>query len=137
MRSTIKGVLAAAIVATSLTFAGPAAASGHNCSDYATQEEAQAAYNANPSDPEGLDRNNNGIACETRPKAGATPGTTTPGPKTPGTKTPGTKATPVGGVEAGFGGTADGDVNGPAGLAGIGTLLALGGAVMLRRRMTQ
>lgn len=128
MRNSIKCVLAAAVAATSLTFAGPAAATGHNCSDYATQEEAQAAFNADPSDPEGLDRDNDGIACETRPKAGATPRPTTP--RTEGT-------TPEGGVEAGFGGTADGDVNGPASLAGIGTLLAIGGTVMLRRRMTQ
>ena len=36
-----------------------------DCSDFATQEEAQAEYNTDPSDPNGLDADNDGIACET------------------------------------------------------------------------
>src|SRR5581483_12321833 len=35
-----------------------------NCSDFASQADAQAALLADPSDPNGLDQNNNGIACE-------------------------------------------------------------------------
>ncbi|HET7094563.1 MAG TPA: excalibur calcium-binding domain-containing protein, partial [Thermomicrobiales bacterium] len=35
-----------------------------NCSDFATQAEAQAALLEDPSDPNGLDENGNGIACE-------------------------------------------------------------------------
>ncbi len=35
-----------------------------HCIDFATQAEAQATYNADPSDPSGLDANNNGKACE-------------------------------------------------------------------------
>jgi hypothetical protein len=38
-----------------------------DCRDFATQEEAQAVYDADPSDPNGLDRDNDGIACETLP----------------------------------------------------------------------
>ena len=134
MRKTTKGVLAAAIVATSLTLAGPAEASGHNCSDYATQAEAQAALNADPSDPEGLDRDNDGIACETLPAGG---GSTDDGSTDDdSTDDDAAGGTPNGGVDAGFGGTADSDVNGAAGLAAMGTLVALGGAVLLRRRLT-
>lgn len=44
-----------------------------NCEDFATQEEAQAEYDADPSDPHGLDGNDNdGIACEHLPSSGDT-----------------------------------------------------------------
>ena len=42
-----------------------------NCSDFSTQEEAQAVLNAFPNDPHRLDRDGNGIPCESLPK-GAT-----------------------------------------------------------------
>ena len=35
-----------------------------DCEDFATQEEAQAVYDRNPSDPNGLDRDDDGEACE-------------------------------------------------------------------------
>lgn len=38
-----------------------------DCSDFATQEEAQAVLNADPSDPNRLDAEGDGIACETLP----------------------------------------------------------------------
>ena len=38
-----------------------------NCSDFATQPEAQAVYDQDPSDPNGLDADDDGIACETLP----------------------------------------------------------------------
>ena len=41
-----------------------AAAEDLDCADFATQEEAQAVYNQDPSDPNGLDADNDGIACE-------------------------------------------------------------------------
>jgi len=44
--------------------AASASAQNLNCDDFATQAEAQANLDANPSDPNGLDRNNNGVACE-------------------------------------------------------------------------
>ncbi len=42
-------------------------ASGNDvdCIQFLTQAEAQAAYNADPSDPNGLDADGDGIACET------------------------------------------------------------------------
>jgi hypothetical protein len=45
-----------------------------SCSDFASQSAAQAALRANPSDPWGLDRDKNGIACESnRPPKNLTP----------------------------------------------------------------
>jgi hypothetical protein len=44
-----------------------------NCADFATQEEAQAEYDADPSDPHTLDGiDNDGIACESLPSGGDT-----------------------------------------------------------------
>ena len=135
MHNIVKGGLAAAIVAASLTFAGPAEADSHNCSDYATQQEAQAALEANPSDPDGLDRDDDGIACEGLPGGnGSDDDDDTDGAGTDQDED--TDNVPDGGVDAGSGGTADGDINGAAGLAGVGTLLAVGGVVVLRRRLT-
>src|SRR5262249_18316959 len=42
----------------------PAPRTGRNCSDFPSQAAAQAALRANPSDPDGLDRDRDGIACE-------------------------------------------------------------------------
>ena len=45
-----------------------------DCADFATQEEAQAALDADESDPNNLDADNDGIACEANNPAGnATP----------------------------------------------------------------
>src|SRR5918993_1565413 len=49
-----------------------------NCSSFATQEEAQAELNRDPSDPNGLDGDNDSIACEDLPSGGNV--TTDPGP---------------------------------------------------------
>lgn len=38
-----------------------------DCSDFATQSEAQAVYDQDTSDPNRLDADNDGIACETLP----------------------------------------------------------------------
>jgi hypothetical protein len=38
-----------------------------NCSDFAHQKEAQAVLEAFPNDPHGLDRNKDGMACESLP----------------------------------------------------------------------
>ncbi len=54
--------------------------------DFTYQEEAQAVYNRDPSDPNGLDADNDGIACESlppRPPEGTTPESTTPVPASP------------------------------------------------------
>lgn len=53
-------------LAGSLLFVGPASASAADldCADFASQADAQAHYMANPSDPDGLDADDDGVACE-------------------------------------------------------------------------
>ncbi len=41
-----------------------------DCSDFATQEDAQAVYDRDPSDPNGLDEDGDSIACESLPSGG-------------------------------------------------------------------
>src|SRR5215212_5079155 len=41
-----------------------------NCDDFPFQEDAQAVLDRDPSDPNGLDRDNDGIACEELPRRG-------------------------------------------------------------------
>jgi Excalibur calcium-binding domain len=51
-----------------------------DCSDFRFQEDAQAVLDRNPSDPNHLDRDKDGIACENLPHRGsATPGETSSG----------------------------------------------------------
>lgn len=78
-------------VAASVMAAAPANAvlgADLNCSDFSTQEQAQAEYNRDPSDPNGLDRDGDRLACE---GAGGSAVSST---------------APQGGVETGAGGTA-------------------------------
>src|SRR3954452_21462848 len=86
----------------SLGFAGTAyAVDDQNCSDFATREAAQAHFDQDKSDPDNLDADNDGQACENLPsglhedntalggESGAA--TTTPtGSTTTTTTTPGT-----------------------------------------------
>ena len=67
-------LLAALCMAAVLVFAPAAMAQDEfDCDDFDTQEEAQAEFNADPSDPSGLDEDDgadDGIACETLPSGG-------------------------------------------------------------------
>ncbi len=75
---TILASLAIAVVAT-LPLAGVAAARpDRNCPDFATQADAQQAFDSVPGDPERLDADGNGIACESLPGGPAAEPTTTP-----------------------------------------------------------
>jgi len=63
------------------SFASPAFAQADlDCGDFTYQEEAQAVYKRDPSDPNGLDADNDGIACESLPPR---PEPTTPEPAPP------------------------------------------------------
>lgn len=68
------------------------AAEDLDCNDFATQEQAQAVLDADPSDPNGLDGDNDGVACESLPRAGtpepSVPPTTTPAPLPPTSPAP-------------------------------------------------
>lgn len=67
-------VLLGLATALALGLVGPAAYGGHSgdkdCGDFATQEEAQAHLEAHQGDPDGLDGDKDGIACESLPSAG-------------------------------------------------------------------
>ena len=155
--SLLKRALGTAAAAASLALLGPAplafGQTDKDCSDFTYQEDAQAVYNADPSDPNGLDRDNDGIACETLPHRPAqqTPTTTTKTTKpTSTTKAPTSTTTtksssagsqvkvkPSGGVDTGGG---DMDSGGDGGAWAGGVLLAgatAGTIVYLRRRATR
>ncbi|MFK5634946.1 MULTISPECIES: excalibur calcium-binding domain-containing protein [unclassified Ornithinimicrobium] len=51
-------------LAASLLLAGPSSAADLDCADFASQAAAQAHYMANPTDPDGLDADDDGVACE-------------------------------------------------------------------------
>lgn len=117
-----------------LTFAAPALAQqDYDCSDFATQEEAQAEYDKDPNDPHGLDGDNDGIACESLPSGGSGDGQQ-PADDGQGDQTTDTggqvEEVPQGGVETG-GGTGNDGVY----LLGGGLILAAaGGTALLARR---
>lgn len=82
--SRLRSTAAAAILAAAASFplAGVAFAQDLNCDDFDTQEEAQAEYDSDTSDPHGLDGNDNdGVACEHLPSSGTTDDSTTDGDK--------------------------------------------------------
>ena len=128
----VRNAVAVTVLTAGMSYplAGVALAQDLDCADFSTQAQAQAVLNQDPSDPNRLDTDNDGVACEGLPGA--------PGSAENGTNTGDrdTGVAPSGGVEAGAGGTAGGDDTGlllPIGLAG-GTLLIAGGVVLIRRR---
>ncbi|MGY6022732.1 hypothetical protein [Streptomyces spinosirectus] len=112
-----------------LLTAGPATAPARaqtdlDCSDFALQEDAQAEFNRDPSDPFRLDADADGTACEVLPH------------RTSPAVTPTATTFPQRGVDAGVGGgsgAADLEVAAGVGLALLGLTLA-SGRVLLRRR---
>ncbi|MPQ96440.1 hypothetical protein GB931_00575 [Modestobacter sp. I12A-02628] len=94
------------VAGLSVPLAGSASAAELDCGDFPTQAAAQAALAADPSDPNRLDANDNGVACENA----IYPGTPQTVPGTAQT-VPGTSQVavrPVGGVAAGDGSAAGG-----------------------------
>lgn len=133
-------VTMAALAALSIaTLVGAPSASAQsndlNCSDFATQAEAQAEFNRDTSDPNGLDgSDNDGLACESLPGgSGDDAGDegTAPAMASTGTGTgtgSGMAPAPSGGVATGFGGMAPGSQSSgaPWGLIGGVALMAAG-----------
>ena len=86
-------VLAVAVLAS---HGAPRAAADANCTDFATQAAAQSYYIAHggpAQDPDGLDADHDGIACESRPCPCST--ATAPAPAPTATPTPVPTATPT------------------------------------------
>jgi Excalibur calcium-binding domain len=114
------------IAVLSLGTGTASAATDLDCSDFATQALAQASFNATPGDPNDLDRDNDGIACETLPGSTSTED---------GTVTGGAQVTtrPVGAVAAGDGSTATDGSALPYVLGGVAFAAAGGAAIAARR----
>jgi LPXTG-motif cell wall-anchored protein len=79
-RAAMLALLVMCWVIYALVLAGSAVAQDDlNCADFDSQQEAQAALDRDPSDPNNLDADNDGQACETYPyDQGTTGETTTP-----------------------------------------------------------
>ncbi len=141
---TLRRRIAAAVLAGGATLAVSGTANAtvdRDCEDFATQAEAQAAYV--PGDPERLDQDGDGIACEnlTPGSSEGAPVTATPSatvtatPSATVTATPSATvaATPSGGVATGDGSSAESDT-GSLPVAGGLVLLLAGGAALAARR---
>ena len=87
-----------------------------DCSDFTSQSQAQAEYNRDPSDPNGLDRDGDRVACETAGGSGVS------------------SSAPQGGVETGAGGTAGMESEGLFAVGGL-ALAGAGGLALYRRRL--
>jgi Excalibur calcium-binding domain len=111
----------------SIPLTGTAVAADLDCADFATQAEAQAVLAADPGDPNRLDADDDGQACEDHPY-GSVSSTSAP------TRNSQVATRPVGAVAAGDGSTAteDGGVL-PYVLGGLAFAGAGGAAVAARR----
>ncbi len=120
------GLTVAVMASGSIMFLTVPAQANHglNCPDFEFQEDAQEFFDRDRSDPEGLDRDNDRIACENLPNR----------PDDRPKKRPAAEP-PRGGVEAGAGGMADPASPAlPAAGALLGTALLGAGVIAARRR---
>jgi hypothetical protein len=149
-RSTVAAIVLA--LGATLPLAGIANAQpDRDCPDFTSQAEAQAALDSRAGDPERLDADDDGIACETHfgePTSTATPRTTTPAPRTtaaPSNETDSgesdsnsgqVRTLPRGGVDTGDGSTVGDPVTAPAllALAGLGAVATTAAAGTWRGR---
>ena len=147
-----RNVAVAAVLAAGATlpFAGIANAQqgDRDCSDFASQAEAQEAVDSQPGDPERLDSDNDGIACESEfgePTTSAAPTTAAPAPSEDAgeetaeeapvsTTVEQVRVLPEGGVDTGDGSTVGKPVDGAAliALAGLVTVATAAAATGLR-----
>ncbi|MGI5424435.1 excalibur calcium-binding protein [Streptomyces sp. CA-179760] len=137
-RTSALGTLFA--IAAIVPWAGPAhARQDLDCRDFSFQEDAQAVFDADPSDPNRLDEDqgpDDGIACEVLPRRGVISPITSATPSAPVTTTPTTA--PSRGVRGGIGGavaTGPSDWEPAIGLIfAAGAALSAGYLVKRRRR---
>ncbi|MFP3987893.1 excalibur calcium-binding protein [Streptomyces sp. E11-3] len=122
-RTAVSGIALA--VASIAPLSGVALAQDLDCADFVFQEDAQAEFDRDPSDPHRLDEDpgpNDGIACEVLPRRGSA--TASPRPASP-------TVMHTRGAQGGIGGA-----SGPTNLeTGIGLGLAAGSAVAIAYTM--
>ncbi|MGH3965673.1 MAG: excalibur calcium-binding domain-containing protein [Pseudonocardiaceae bacterium] len=128
---------AAAILAAAASFllAGTAVAQGDlDCSDFKTQEEAQAVYVQDTSDPHNLDSDDDGVACESLPDEVSGGDNSTGDDSTAGKNTGDANQVevPAGAVDTGDGSTSGHD--GVGYLVGGLVLATAGGVAVAARR---
>jgi hypothetical protein len=125
--TAVAGIVLAA--GLSLGLPGTAGAADLDCKDFATQAQAQAVFNATPGDPNGLDRDKDGIACESLP--GGTSGQAEDGTTFKATGQVSTR--PLGAVAAGDGSASEQGSSLPYVLGGVALTGAAGAAFAARR----
>jgi hypothetical protein len=128
VRSTVGAAVLIVGLSVPLTGTALAATDVYNCDDFPTQAQAQAQYDKDPTDPNQLDADDDGQACENFVYLGASTGTSSGQIST----------RPVGAVGAGDGssvarGTEDGASALPYVLGGLAFAAAGGAAVAARR----
>ncbi|MCE3551274.1 excalibur calcium-binding domain-containing protein [Pseudonocardia sp. RS11V-5] len=153
LRNTAFAVVLAAGATLPLAGIAQAQQADRDCPDFATQAEAQAALDADPSDPERLDADNDGIACESQfgePATGdsasdagdsADDSGNSVAPVSDSSQDSSTsggqvRTMPVGGVDTGDGSTFGEPVTAPAliALAGLGAVATTAAAASWRGR---
>ena len=131
-RSTTAAAGVLVTAALSFGFSGTAQAADRDCPDFPDQASAQAAYDAVPGDPERLDGDGDGEACEEYDYASN--GAPAPSAAAPGAApTPQVANRPAGSVAAGDGSSAPDASTMPYVLGGV-ALTAAGGAAFAARR---
>ncbi|TQM10179.1 excalibur calcium-binding protein [Pseudonocardia kunmingensis] len=149
----IRTILAATALAgaATLTLAGSAFAVDRDCRDFTSHADAQAAFDAVPGDPEGLDPDGDGKACEDQFVDDLIGGSGEPGHDTGdsgdnggdsggdngGDGGPDDGDAPVGGVATGGGGTAEGGGSAAPFAAAGASALAIGVLAAAGRRSTR
>jgi hypothetical protein len=129
--------------ALSFGFTGTAqAADTYNCPDFVSQADAQAVYNADPSDPNQLDRDNDAQACEEHDyvaNAGTVTSAMALGSTGTVTTTSGAQvaAQPAGAIAAGDGSSSSDEGSALPYVLGGAALTAAGGAAFASRRSSR
>lgn len=135
------------LLASTMLFAVPASAQGDlNCSDFDTQAEAQAEFDTDTSDPNGLDRDDDNLACESLP-GGSMEGMAAPEPGADPIEDDAAggqdaqddgesdqMVMPEGGAATGGGGTAGIENAGLLAAGGLALAAGVGGLLLSRRR---
>ena len=124
MRLRTSVAVAVVVAAASVPLTGTALAADVDCADFPTQAQAQAVLVADPTDPNGLDGNGNGTACEDHAFPGVPAAASVPAPQV--------DTLPAVSIAAGDGSADDADPL-PYALGGLALAGAAGSAVAARR----